>query len=85
MELHQQYFLPTFEKPRHSYPTNFLKLNYIKPMSQLRRAKYKISVRDPALWNDFLTDTEKEIKNLSLFKSKLKSRLLPYENEVIFF
>ena len=37
------------------------------------------------LWNEFLTDTEKEIENLSLFKSKVKSNLLSYENKVIFF
>ena len=69
-------FLPNFQKPAHPYPTNFSKLNYIKPMSQLSRSKYGISVRDPALWNEFLTDNEKKIENLSLFKSKLKSKLL---------
>ena len=30
-------FLPNFQKPAHPYPTNFSKLNYIKPMSQLSR------------------------------------------------
>ena len=54
-------------------------------MSQLSSSKYRISVRGPVLWNEFLTDSEKEIENLSLFKSKLKSKLLSYENEVIFF
>ena len=78
-------FLPKFQKPAHSYPTNFSKLNYIKPTSQLSRSKYRISVKDPALWNEFLTNSEKEIENLSLFKSKVKSKLLSYENEVIFF
>ena len=28
-------FPPKFQKPAHPYPTNFSKLNYIKPMSQL--------------------------------------------------
>ena len=82
-------FLPKFQKPAHPYPTNFLKLNYIKPTSQLSRSKYRISVRGPALWNEFLTDSEKEIENLWLFKSKakfkLKFKLLSYENEIIFF
>ena len=73
-------FLPKFQKPAHPYPTNSSKLNYIKPTSQL-----SISVRDPALWNEFLTVSEKKIENLSLFKSKAKSKLLSYENEVIFF
>ena len=77
--------LPKFQKPAHPYPTNFSKLNYIKPMSQLSRSKYRISASGPALWNEFLTDGEKEIENLSLFKSKGKSKLLSYENEIIFF
>ena len=71
-------FFPKFQKPAHQYPTNFSKLNYMKT-SQLSRS------RGPALWNEFLTGSEKEIKNLSLFKNKVKSKLLSYENEVIFF
>ena len=51
----------------------------------VQNSKYRISVRGPVLWNEFLTDSEKEIENLSLFKSKLKSKLLLFENEVIFF
>ena len=74
-----------FQKPPHPYPNNFSKVNYIKPMSQLSRSKYRISVRGSALWNEFLTDSEKEIENLSLIKSKPKSKLLSYENEVTFF
>ena len=69
-------FLPKFQTPAHPYPTTFSKLNYIKPMSQLNRSKYRISLRGPAPWNEFLTDNEKEIEHLSLFRSKLKSKLL---------
>ena len=78
-------FLPKFQKLAQPYPYNFSKLNYIKPTSQLSRSKYRISVRGPALWNELLTDSEKEIENLTLFKSKVKSKLLLYENKVIFF
>ena len=85
-------FLPKFEKLAHPYPTNFSKLNYIKLTSQLSRSKYRISVRGPALWNEFLTDSEKEIENISLlkvkmllFKSKVIFKLFSYENELIFF
>ena len=41
--------LPNCQKLIHPYPTSFSKLNYIKPMSQLSRPKYRISVREPAL------------------------------------
>ena len=73
-------FLPKFQKPALPNPTNSSKLNYLKPISQLSRSKYRISVRGSALWNQFLTESEKEIENQLLFKSKLKLKLLSYEN-----
>ena len=78
-------FFPKLQKPAHQYPNSFSKLSYIKPMSRLSRSNYRISVRVPALWNEFLTASEKEIENLSLFKNRVKSKLLSYKNEVIFF
>ena len=69
-------FLPKFLKPAHTYPSNFSKINYINPTSQLGRSKYRIPVRGPALWNKFLAGSEKEMENLSLFKSKVKSKVL---------
>ena len=67
-------FLPKFQKPVHLYPTKFSKLNYKKPMSQLSSSKYRISVRGPVLWNEFLADSEKEIENLSLSYSHMKMK-----------
>ena len=67
-----------FEKIKNVlYRTNFSKLIYLKPTSQLSRSKYRTSVRDPHLWNEFFN------RPLA-FKSKVKSKLLSYENEVIF-
>ena len=77
-------FLPKFQEQAHPYPTNFWKLNYIKPTSQLSRSNFRISERGAALQNEFLTDSEREIENISLFKSKLKFKLLSYENKLIF-
>ena len=77
-------FLPKFQEQAHPYPTNFWKLNYITPTSQLSSSNFRISVRSAALWNEFLTDSEREIENISLFKSKLKFKLLSYENKLIF-
>ena len=54
-------------------------------MSELSRTEYRISVKGSAPWNKFLTESEKEIENLSLFKSKRKSKSLSCETEVIFF
>ena len=57
-------FLLKFQKPTHSNPTNFLKLNCMKPTPQLSRSKDRISVIGPAFWNEFLTDSEKESENV---------------------
>ena len=46
-------FLPKFQPPAHPYPTNFSKLNYTKSTSQLSRSEHRISVRNPAIWNEF--------------------------------
>ena len=77
-------FVPKFQKLAHLYLTNFSNLNYINPTSQLSTSKDRISVRGPALWNNFLTNIEKEIENLLLFKSKVKTKLLSDEKEVSF-
>ena len=77
-------FLPKFQEQAHQYPTNFWKLNYIKPTFQLSRSNFKISVRGEVLWNEFLTDRETEIENVSLFSGKLKFKLLSYKNKLIF-
>ena len=56
----------------------------IKPRSQLSSSKYRISVRDPALWNEFLTDSEKEIENLLPFKVKLNPSYSHMKNKTFF-
>ena len=61
--------LSKFPKTAHKYLTNFPKMNYIKATYQLSRFKCRIFVRGLALWSEFLTDSEKEIENLSLFKN----------------
>ena len=60
-------FFLKFQKPAHPYPINFLKLNHIKPSSQLRRSKHRIFAGGPALWNEFLIDSEKETKKFITF------------------
>ena len=37
------------------------------------------------MWNNFLDNNKKEIKSLLLFKSKIKGKLLNYDNEMLFF
>ena len=74
-----------FKMPSHSYPTLFSSVNYSKPKPRLRRSRFRISIRDPAIWNSFVTNTEKELESSSIFKWKIKTKLFDFENEVTFF
>ena len=44
-----------------------------------------MSIRGPAIWNDLVGSTKKEIQSSSHFKNKIKSKLLNFENEVTLF
>ena len=78
-------YLEKFEQPAHSYPTRFSSVNYRKPQFILRKCRFRISIRGPAMWNNLFRSTEKEIQSSSLFKTKIKRRLFFFENEVTFF
>ena len=66
-------FLEKFEQPAHSYPTRFSSGNYRKPQIILRKCRFRISIRGPAIWNNLVGSTEKEIQS-SLFKTKIKKK-----------
>ena len=72
-------FLEKFEQPAHSYPTRFSSGNYRKPQIILRKCRFRISIRGPAIWNNLVGSTEKEIQSFSVFKTKIKSKLLNFE------
>ena len=78
-------FLSKCKKPSHLYPTRFSNVNYIKPTYKLNKCKFRISVRGPYLWNEFLTQTEKEIESTSTFKILVKQKLLSSYNELSHF
>ena len=78
-------FLSKFTKPSHIYPTRFSQINYAKPTHKLNRCKYRISIRGPYIWNEFLSNTEKEIELTSSFKSTIKNKLLSLNNEISYF
>ena len=56
-------FLEKFEQPSHSYSTCFSSGNYRKPQIKLRKCRFRISFRGPAIWNDLVGSTEKEVKS----------------------
>ena len=78
-------FFELFQKVSHPYPTGFSKLCYKIPKTNLAKYKYRISSRGVLIWNNFLSDYEKQIESSSLFKSKVKLKLLAFENEITYF
>ena len=78
-------FHTTFKMPSHSYPTRLPSVNYNKPKTRLRKSRFQISIRGPAIWNNFVANTEKEVQSSSLFKSKLATKFLDFEYEITFF
>ena len=41
-------------------------------------------MRGPAIWNNFVANAEKELESSSRFESKVKTKLLDFENELTF-
>ena len=53
-------FLSKFKNSIHSYPTNFARTNYSKPLFKLIKSKSRISIRGSPLWKNIPTDTGKK-------------------------
>ena len=78
-------FLDILTKRSHLYPTRFSQLDYTKPTHKLNRCKYRISIRGPHIWNEYLIKREKELKLNSDIKLEVKSKLLLPNNELSYF
>ena len=52
-------FLTKFYKPSHPNPTNYSVHNILVPTLKLKKSRYRVSIRDPLLWNKILTAAEK--------------------------
>ena len=61
-----------FQRPSHSYFTNFSESNYPLPTSNLRKSKFRISIRGSLLWSNFLTKTKNSLETMPLFNSKVE-------------
>ena len=54
-------------------------------MVKLTETKYRISIRGPAIWNDFVEDCLESIEKTHFFKVKMKSKLLNFDNKISYF
>ena len=78
-------FNMAFEKPTHKYPKQFSETNFKFKKYSLTGTKYSISVRGPKIWNEFLTNEEKEIQSHSAFLRKINTKLLESDNKRKYF
>ena len=62
-------FQNKFRKAAHKYLKNFSTFNYIIPPFGLSKCRYRISVRGPARYKNFPTNSEKMQEKLTVFKS----------------
>ena len=68
------------------FPDKLTKLSHLylnKFFHKLNRCKYRISVRGPHMWNEYLTKKEKKLT--SNFELAVKSKLLLSNNELSYF
>ena len=64
----------------HSYRTRFAVNNFQLPRSSMT-SKFSIILRGPKLWNQFLTNDEKNSPTLFSFKRTLKDKILDFNND----
>ena len=77
-------FHTTFKIPSHSYPIRFSSVNSRKRKTKICKCRFRISVRGPAIWKNFVANTQKELESSSLIKTKVKTELLDLKNKVTF-
>ena len=76
-------FTGSFQRISHLYSTRSSTLNLSKPKLKLTKTKYRISIRGPTTWNDFVEDCLKSIEKTPFFKVKMKSKY--FDNEISYF
>ena len=73
-------FAGSIQRISHLYSTRSPTLNFSKPKLKLTKTKYRISIRDPSIWNYL-----KSIEKTPFFKAKMKSKLRNFDNEISYF
>ena len=78
-------FTGSFQRISHLYSTRSSSFNFSKPKLKLTKTKCRISVRGPAIWNDFVEYCLKSVEKTLFFKVKMKPKLLNFDNEISYF
>ena len=75
-------FTGSFQRISQLYSTRSSTLNFSKLKLKPTKSKYRISIKVPAIWNDFVEDCLKSIEKTPFFKVKMKSKLLNFDHEI---
>ena len=67
-------FLISFDKIEHKYPTRFSKCNFKQPPAFINYVTFLISSQRSKLLSKILSETEKNISNLLIFKAQIKEK-----------
>ena len=62
-------FTGSFQMISHLYSTRSSTLNFVKPKIKLTKTKYRDSIRDLVISNDFVKDCLKRIEKTPFFQS----------------
>ena len=73
-----------FSTVDHSYSTRFSLNSFQLPRSS-KTSSFSINFRGPKIWNDFLSNDEKNSPTLSSFKQTLKNKILDFDNELNYY
>ena len=73
------------KKPVNKYPKIFSENNFSLKSFFLNGSKFCISFQGPKVWNDFLTNEEKEINSYALFSRAIKSKLIEIDKKLKYF
>ena len=77
-------FNDNFSSVDHSYSTRFALNSFQLPRSS-KTSRFSIAQRGPKLWNEFLTNDEKNCSSHFTFKQILKNKILEFDNELIYY
>ena len=78
-------FNKAFSLIYHLYPTRFSDNSFKIFDLKLKLTRFAIGLRGLAIWNKFLTQSEKYYTSIDKFKNKIKEKILIFCNEFLFF
>ena len=78
-------FNQVFSTIDHIYPTRSSDNSFKMHDFNLKLTRFSVGFRGLAIWNTFLTESEKSYTSIAVFKSKIKAIILNLSNKFLLF